>query len=256
MGQLPSKTCLHELLEILSTTYPGAKCELDYKGPLQLLVAVILSAQCTDKRVNMVTPALFKKYPDAESFVRVSQEELEQEIRSTGFYRNKANNIRLCCKGIVERFGGRVPQTMEELLTLNGVGRKTANVILNVAFGMNEGVCVDTHVLRLSGRLGLSEETTPEKVEQDLMKLFPRENWGNLTTWLIWHGRRRCYARSPDCVNCELKHLCPSYKKNAFTSKKQLSDGSEFGRREASRRGKVDGSPSKSGEKVKSPRKK
>jgi len=160
----------------------------------------------------MVTPGLFKKYPDAPAFANVSQEELEEAIRSTGFYKNKARNIRACCQAIVERYRGQVPQTMEELISLDGVGRKTANVILNVAFGKNEGVCVDTHVLRLSGRLGLSKETTPEKVEQDLMKLFPRETWGDVTTWLIWHGRRRCFARSPDCENCELGGVCPSYK--------------------------------------------
>jgi endonuclease III len=196
----------------LKGAYPDAKCELHYHSPLQLLVAVILSAQCTDKRVNMVTPGLFKKYPDARAFAQVSQEELEEAIRSTGFYKNKARNIRLCCQAIVERFKGKVPETMEELISLSGVGRKTANVILNVAFGKNEGVCVDTHVLRLSGRLGLSKETTPEKVEQDLMKLFPREKWGDITTWLIWHGRRRCFARNPDCENCELAASCPSYK--------------------------------------------
>jgi endonuclease III len=200
------------ITKVLQRTYPEAKCELHYHSPLQLLVAVILSAQCTDKRVNMVTPSLFKKYPDAPAFAKVSQEELEEAIRSTGFYKNKARNIRTCCQAIVEKFGGDVPQTMEELISLDGVGRKTANVILNVAFGKNEGVCVDTHVLRLSGRLGLSKETTPEKVEQNLMQLFPREKWGDVTTWLIWHGRRRCFARSPDCENCELGDVCPSYK--------------------------------------------
>jgi endonuclease III len=201
-----------KLSGLLQKTYPDAECELHYHSPLQLLVAVILSAQCTDKRVNMVTPGLFKKYPDAKAFAEVSQEDLEAATRSTGFYKNKARNIRLCCQAIMDRFGGKVPQTMEELISLDGVGRKTANVILNVAFGKNEGVCVDTHVLRLSERLGLSKETTPEKVEQDLMKLFPREKWGDITTWLIWHGRRRCFARNPDCENCELGTICPSYK--------------------------------------------
>ncbi len=206
----PTPSYCARVARVLAKTYPAAKCELDYRTPLQLLVAVILSAQCTDKRVNMVVPGLFKKYPDARHFSEVSQEDLEREIRSTGFYRNKAKNIRLCCQAIEERFGGRVPDTMEELLTLDGVGRKTANVILNVAFGKNEGVCVDTHVLRLSGRLGLSRETTPEGVERDLMKLFPRNQWGDITTWLIWHGRRRCNARKPDCAACELKPSCPS----------------------------------------------
>lgn len=201
-----------KLSKLLQHTYPDAKCELHYHSPLQLLVAVILSAQCTDKRVNMVTPDLFKKYPDAQAFAEVSQEDLEEAIRSTGFYKNKAKNIRACCQRIVDQFDGKVPQTMEELISLNGVGRKTANVILNVAFGKNEGVCVDTHVLRLSARLGISKETTPEKVEQDLMKLFSREIWGDVTSWLIWHGRRRCFARKPDCEHCELGKVCPSYK--------------------------------------------
>ena len=208
----PSPQYCSKLTKLLKGTYPDAKCELHYKSPLQLLVAVILSAQCTDKRVNMVTPGLFEKYPDAQAFAQISQEDLEAAVRSTGFYKNKARNIRLCCQAIIERFGGKVPRTMEELISLDGVGRKTANVILNVAFGKNEGVCVDTHVLRLSGRLGLSKEATPEKVERDLMKLFPREKWGDATTWLIWHGRRRCFARNPDCENCELGDICPSYK--------------------------------------------
>lgn len=210
-----------EIMLILGKTYPGAKCELDYSGPLQLLVAVILSAQCTDRRVNMVTPALFAKYPDAHAFALASQEEIEAMVRSTGFYRNKAKNIRLCCQQIVERFGGKVPATMEDLVTLNGVGRKTANVILHVAYGKNEGVCVDTHVLRLSGRLGFSKRTTPEDVELDLMQLFPRNSWGDVTHRLIWHGRRRCDARKPDCVNCEISHLCPFEKKTVFTSEKK-----------------------------------
>jgi len=209
------------IMKILGKVYPQAKCELNYASPVQLLVAVILSAQCTDKRVNMVTPGLFQKYPDAEAFAKVSQEELEREIRSTGFYRNKAKNIRLCCQQLVQRFGGRVPDTMEELISLNGVGRKTANVILNVAYGKNEGVCVDTHVLRLSGRLGFSKKATPQDVERDLMQLFPRKMWGDVTSRLIWHGRRRCYARKPDCPNCEVKSLCPFPKKTVFTSEKK-----------------------------------
>ena len=198
-----------KVIRILKKTYPQAKCELEYQTPIQLLVAVILSAQCTDKRVNLVTPGLFKKYPTTEHFARISQEELELAIRSTGFYRNKARNIRLCCQTILERFGGKVPQTMEELVTLPGVGRKTANVILNVVYGKNDGVCVDTHVQRLSGRLGLSQRHDPEKIERDLMKLFPSQRWGDLSMLLIWHGRRRCYARNPDCANCELRAICP-----------------------------------------------
>lgn len=224
-----------DLIRILAATYPDARCELEFKTPVQLLVAVILSAQCTDKRVNMVTPALFQKYPDAPDLARIPQEKLEQAIHSTGFFRNKARNIRGCCRAIVERFGGCLPDTMEELLTLDGVGRKTANVILNVAFGKNEGVCVDTHVLRLSERLGLSKEKTPEGVERDLMRLFPREKWGDVTTWLIWHGRRRCAARRPDCAHCELKHLCPSSEKLPSPSKKQLPVRAKSGRGESSR---------------------
>ncbi len=227
----PGSLYLKKIVRLLQQTYPKAKCELQYQSPLQLLVAVILSAQCTDKRVNIVAPGLFHKYPDAAHFARVSQKELEKEIHSTGFYRNKARNIRLCCQAILNRFKGRVPESMEELLTLDGVGRKTANVILNVAFEKNEGVCVDTHVLRLSGRLGLSRMATPEKVERDLMRLFPRRQWGDLTHWLIWHGRRRCYARKPDCPNCELKRLCPSFKKFVFPSKKELPDALESGKR-------------------------
>jgi endonuclease-3 len=204
----------------LSKAYSDAHCELDHASPLQLLVAVILSAQCTDKRVNLVTPSLFRKYPDANAFASASQEEIEVAIRSTGFYRNKATNIRGCCRAIMEKHGGRVPETMAELVTLPGVGRKTANVILSTVFGKNEGVCVDTHVLRLAGRLGLSRETTPEGVEKDLMNLFPREQWGLISSWLIWHGRRRCMARNPDCANCELKSICPSSKKFLNSSKK------------------------------------
>jgi endonuclease III len=209
-----------EILEILAATYPEAKCELDFANSLQLLVAVILSAQCTDRRVNMVTPALFRRYPDAAAFASSQPAELEELIRSTGFYRNKAKNIRLCCQQLVERFQGRVPDTMEELISLSGVGRKTANVILNVAYGKNEGVCVDTHVLRLSERLGFSRNSTPEDVERDLMALFPRQKWGDATMFLIWHGRRRCFARGPDCPNCELNHLCPSRKIFSSSSKK------------------------------------
>ncbi len=210
-----------KILELLGKTYPDAECELFFESSLQLLVAVILSAQCTDKRVNSVTPGLFQKYPDAEAFAKVPQEELENAIRSTGFYRNKAKNIRLCCQQLVARFEGRVPDTMEELLTLSGVGRKTANVILNVAYGKNDGVCVDTHVLRLSGRLGFSAKSTPQDVEHDLMQLFPREMWGDVTHRLIWHGRRRCFARKPDCPHCEVKQFCPFPKKTVFTSEKK-----------------------------------
>ena len=190
--------------------YPNAHCELDFSTPLELLVATILSAQCTDVRVNMVTPVLFARCRSAADYAGISQEELEGIVRSTGFYRNKAKSIRAMGATLVEKHSGEVPRTMEELAALPGVGRKTANVVLGNAFQINEGIVVDTHVGRLSLRLGLTNNTDPVKVEHDLIKLFPREQWCDLSHWLIWHGRRRCKARNPDCVNCELRSLCPS----------------------------------------------
>ncbi len=201
-----------QLVEIFPEVYPGAHCELDYKNPLQLLIATILSAQCTDKRVNMVTPALFKKYPKAIDYAKAAPPELENAIKSTGFFRNKTKSIRAATSTIARKFGGRVPETMDELRELPGVGRKTANVVLGNAFGKNEGIVVDTHVSRLSQRLGLTKHKDPEKIERDLMKLVPREHWTNWSHWLIWHGRRRCYARKPDCSQCEIFRLCPSGK--------------------------------------------
>jgi endonuclease-3 len=200
------------LIKIWPQVYPGARCELDFKNPLELLVATILSAQCTDKRVNMVTPALFAKYKTAKDYAKASQAGLENAIKSTGFFRSKAKSIRAAMSAIAERFGGKVPSTMEELRELPGVGRKTANVVLGNAFGKNEGIVVDTHVARLSQRLGLTKQTDPQKIERDLMKLVPREHWTDWSHWLIWHGRRRCYARKPDCSNCEVFRLCPSGK--------------------------------------------
>jgi len=194
----------------LRKVYSNAHCELDFANPLQLLIATILSAQCTDKRVNMVTPALFKKYKTACDFAAAAQEEIEKAVQSTGFYRNKAKAIRAACADIVAKHGGEVPRTMEELTSLAGVGRKTANVVLGNAFGKNEGVVVDTHVSRLSQRLGLTKQTTPEKIEIDLMKKIPRGDWTNFSHWLIWHGRHRCTARKPDCAGCEIRDLCPS----------------------------------------------
>jgi endonuclease-3 len=194
----------------LPEIYPDAHCELDFKNPLELLVATILSAQCTDVRVNMVTPALFKRCPTAEEYAAIPQEELETLVRSTGFYRNKAKSIRGMGAALVERHEGVVPQTIEELSALPGAGRKTANVVLGNAFHINEGVVVDTHVGRLSLRLELTTNTDPIKVEQDLIALFPQESWSDLSHWLIWHGRRRCKARKPDCEGCELRDLCPS----------------------------------------------
>jgi endonuclease-3 len=199
-----------EIFSLLRQNYPDARCSLDYQTPVQLLVATILSAQCTDERVNLVTPALFARFPDAQSLARAEREDLETLIRSTGFYRNKAKNIQGACRKIVEEFGGEVPQTMEKLLTLPGVARKTANVVLANAYGIIEGVTVDTHVKRLSGRLGLSRHSDPGKIEQDLMKLLPQKDWEKLSISLIYHGRSVCKARGPDCLNCQLAHLCPS----------------------------------------------
>jgi len=193
----------------LRKTYPDAHCELNYSSPLELLIATILSAQFTDKRVNIVTAELFKKYRTAADFADAELAELEEAIKSTGFYRNKAKNIQACCRKLVELHGGEVPRTMEELIQLGGVGRKTANVVLGNAFNINVGVVVDTHVTRLGNRLGLVKGTNAEKIEQELVKLVPQEHWTMFSHWLIWHGRRRCDARKPDCAACEIKALCP-----------------------------------------------
>ena len=198
------------IISSLQKTYPDAHCELNHSNPLELLVATILSAQCTDKRVNVVTAGLFKKYRTAADYAKADPTELEQDIRATGFFRNKAKNTQACCRKLVERHGGQVPQSMEELTQLDGVGRKTANVVLGNAFGTQAGIVVDTHVARLSQRLGLSRQKEPEKIERELTKFVPQTLWTLFSHWLIWHGRRRCYARSPDCPNCEIKNLCPS----------------------------------------------
>jgi endonuclease-3 len=199
-----------QIMERLGQAYPEAHCELNFSDPLQLLVATILSAQSTDKQVNLVTPELFKKFRTAREFAQADPEELQRDVQSLGFFRNKAKSIKACAERLVARHGGEVPRTMEELTELAGVGRKTANVVLGNAFGINSGVVVDTHVARLSQRLGLTRHETPEKIELDLMKLVPQERWTLFSHWLIWHGRRRCYARKPDCPNCEVKALCPS----------------------------------------------
>lgn len=199
-----------KLIRAFQRVYPNAHCELSHHNPLELMVATVLSAQCTDKRVNIVTKSLFRKYRSAEDFARTPLPELEEAIRSTGFYRNKAKNIKAACLKLVERHGGHVPKTMEELIELDGVGRKTANVILGNAFGVNAGVVVDTHVTRLSRRLGLTRHESPKKIEQDLMKLVPEKFWTLWSHWLIWHGRQRCNARKPDCLGCEVRELCPS----------------------------------------------
>lgn len=200
-----------EILTILKQLYPSATCSLNYDTPLQLLVATILSAQCTDERVNKVTPELFKRFPDAPSFAQADREEIETLIRSTGFYRNKAKNIHNACVKIVNDFNGKVPQTMADLLTLAGVARKTANVVLAHGFGIIEGVTVDTHVKRLSNRLGLTTKDNPVQIEQDLMKLLPQPEWENFSISMIYHGRAVCNARKPQCVICDLAYLCPSF---------------------------------------------
>jgi endonuclease-3 len=199
------------LCEVLPRVYPDAHCELDFSSPLELLIATILSAQCTDVQVNKVTPALFKKYRAARDYAEANPTELEHDLRAIGLYRNKAKNIRACCRLLVEEHGGKVPETMDALVSLPGVGRKTANVVLGNAFGQNVGVVVDTHVARLSARLGLTRQTDPKKIEPVLMKLVPQKDWTLFSHWLIFHGRRRCKAVNPDCPNCELKDLCPSY---------------------------------------------
>ena len=198
-----------KIIAALQRTYPDAHCELNFSNPLQLLVATILSAQCTDKRVNLVTTELFKKYRSAKDFADAPLAAIEAAVKTTGFFRNKAKNLKACCAALVERFGGAVPRTMDELHALAGVGRKTANVVLGNAFGINVGMVVDTHVTRLSNRLGLTKQTNAVKIEQELMQLVPQKSWTLFSHWLIWHGRRRCMARKPDCVNCEIKKLCP-----------------------------------------------
>ena len=203
---------VRQLIRVWPKVYPDAHTELNFKTPLELLIATILSAQCTDKRVNMVTPHLFKKYRSAKDYADAPPGELENAIKSTGFFNSKAKSIRGATATIAKKFGGKVPDSMEELRELPGVGRKTANVVLGNAFGKNEGIVVDTHVIRLSQRLGLTKQKDPEKIEQDLMKLVPQKYWAVWSHWLIWHGRRRCYARKPDCANCEVFKLCPSGK--------------------------------------------
>jgi endonuclease-3 len=199
-----------EVFARLIKTHPDAHCELDHETPLQLLIATILSAQCTDKRVNTVTPLVFRTYPTAQSLADANPEQLEEIIKSTGFFRNKTKSLIALGKALVERHGGEVPDSMALLVKLPGVGRKTANVILGNAFSKNEGVVVDTHVGRLSARLGLTRQTDPVKIEQELMPLFPQEEWAMVAHVLIFHGRRVCFARSPQCEKCTLSEICPS----------------------------------------------
>ncbi len=198
-----------QIIKRLKKEYPDAHCALIHTNAFELLIATILSAQCTDVRVNIVTADLFRKYRSPQDYLKVSQEELQQDIRSTGFFRNKAKNIQAACEKITENFGGNIPETMDELLTLNGVARKTANVVLGNAFGIASGVVVDTHVSRLTQRLGLTAETTPEKIEKDLSELVPKKDWIMFPHWLISHGRAICQARKPKCAECILEVLCP-----------------------------------------------
>ncbi len=203
-----SRMSVSRIIQILRKTYPDAECALHHDDPLQLLVATILSAQCTDKRVNRVTPALFKKYPNAKSFAEANLKELEQDIHSTGFYKNKAKAIKGCCQLILVNHGGQVPKTLEELVHLPGIGRKTANVVLGVAFGV-PGIVVDTHVKRLTYRMGLTKQTDPEKIEREMMEIIPKKDWTDFGLLLIAHGRAICEARKPKCEICPLNRLCP-----------------------------------------------
>jgi endonuclease III len=207
-----------EVLERLRREYPDARTELDYRTPFQLLVATILSAQTTDVRVNMVTPALFARYPDADALAAADPSDVETIIRSTGFFRSKAKSLLGMARAVVERYGGMVPASMDDLVTLPGVGRKTANVVLGNAFGRNDGVVVDTHVGRLSVRLGFTKETDPIKVEQVLMTLIPQADWTLISHLLIFHGRRVCFARTPACPGCVLLDICPTGQRNTETS--------------------------------------
>jgi endonuclease-3 len=213
-GKMPSaavqRSRVGKILAALKRAYPDAKCSLEHRNPLELLVATILSAQCTDQRVNKVTPALFAKYKTAADFAAVAQEELERDIQSTGFFRNKAKSIRGMAQQLVQEHHGKVPSTMEELTALPGVGRKTANVVLGNAFGSNVGVVVDTHVTRLSGRLGLTQHDDPVKIEHDLMEIIPQKDWALWSHLLIHHGRAVCDARKPKCGVCTLARWCPS----------------------------------------------
>ena len=208
--ELDKKTRLQKIIELLEKEYPKAKTALHYNSPLEILVATILSAQCTDKRVNVVTKSLFKKYKTAEDYANADLAELEQDIKSTGFYRNKAKNIKNAGQMLVEKFDSQVPNTMEEILELPGVARKTANIVLSNAYGVIEGIAVDTHVRRLSKRLGLTENKNPNKIEKDLMEIVPKSRWKRITDLLIFHGRNICMAKKPKCGACVLNKICPS----------------------------------------------
>ncbi len=210
MSEQEEKQRTRQIIRRLKREYPDARCSLNYSNPLELLVGTILSAQCTDERVNIVTADLFRKYRSPEDYVNVPQEELEQDVRSTGFYRNKAKAIQGACRRIIEQHDGRVPDQLEDLLLLPGVARKTANVVLGNAFGIASGVVVDTHVQRLSRRLGLSDQSQPEKIERDLVELVPKKDWIDFSHLMIYHGRKVCKARNPLCAECVVESLCPS----------------------------------------------
>jgi endonuclease III len=199
-----------EIIRILSETYPDAKVALNFSNPLEMLVATILSAQCTDEKVNEVTASLFQKYRTAEDYLRVPEDELKADVKPTGFFNQKATSIREACRRIVEVYDGKVPDTMEDLITLRGVARKTANIVLGNSYGKVEGIAVDTHVKRLANRLGFSEQSDPDKIERDLMRLIPKERWFDFTYVLIDHGRALCVARRPRCEACPVNHLCPA----------------------------------------------
>ena len=207
-----NKTDIIKIVEILKDTYPDAKCSLDFTTPFEMLVAVILSAQCTDERVNKTTPALFSKYSTPEDFANMPLEELENFIHPCGFYKNKAKNLKATAQIIVDKYDGKVPETMEELMDLPGVGRKTANVVMLEAFDKPQGIAVDTHCKRISNKIGFSNEKEPEKIEQDLLKIIPKEYYKDMNHILIWHGRNTCVARNPKCEMCTINKYCKEYK--------------------------------------------
>ena len=206
---LEPKARAAKIIQLLEKEYPEAEIALEYANPLELLISTILSAQATDEQINKITPALFKRYKTPEDFANADLQELEQYVKSSGFYHNKAKNIQNCCKTLVEKFHSKIPQTMDELLELPGVGRKTVNIVLANAFGVVQGIAVDTHVGRLAQRLGLSEKSDPNKIEQDLMQLVPKDRWMRIADLLIFHGRNVCTAKKPNCAGCVLNKICP-----------------------------------------------
>lgn len=210
---MKTKKVAIEIVELMKKTYPDATCSLDFKTPFQMVIAVMLSAQCTDERVNKTTPELFSKYPTAESMAVADIKDLEKIIHPCGFYKNKAKNMKACSQKLVEEFNGVVPETMEELQSLPGVGRKSANVIMLEAFHNPQGIAVDTHAKRISNKMGFSKETEPEKIEQDLLKVIPKEYYYDVNHLFVWHGRKTCDARKPNCENCTVKEYCNEYKK-------------------------------------------